>query len=169
MFTFHSSCPSNLNISISCPDKIEVATEDGTGLNNLFECSHCQKRFSKLQNARLHILVVHMKRGKKCPTCGNPFFDDQRLAEHIPKCSRKGGRPKVKNGERVPKVQGMDERDSVIVNAMSTSTEGRPGQVMSDNDNVAVKYPFTDFDLIEAVSDQVMVEPLSEIKQEENH
>ena len=137
-----------------------MPTEDGTGLNNLFECSHCQKRFSKFPHARLHILVVHMKKGKKCPTCANPFFDDQRLLNHIPKCSRKGGK-------KASKVKATDKPKSVV-NSSSTPNKGRPGQVMSDNDNLTVKYPFTDFDLTEAESLEVMVEPMLESSQEQS-
>ena len=92
--------------------KVEVETEDGSGFYNLSECSICRGRFGRHVATRSHILTVHMKKGKKCPTCAWIVFSDQRLLEHIPKCAGNKNRCiRMKRGNKVVKVKVSSNLD----------------------------------------------------------
>ena len=143
-----------------------MKTEDGSGFYNLYECSFCQKKSSEPGNARKHILVVHMKKGKPCPTCGRPHFDDQRLREHIPKCPKRGNRFfQVKNGEKVVKVQVLNNPSSCKNSVSNSKGRGAEGTMRKswkiDSEKLRVKNPFPNFDLKKALDVQVIIEPLS--------
>jgi len=159
--------------------KFEMEAEDGFGFYNLFERSICQRRFGFITNARLHVLTVHMKKGKRCSTCGWTSFDDQRLRDHIPKCPRKRKRCiQIKTGGSIIKVKVSAHGTK---NSASTSRrrqgQGRGGQgqvtrrksFKTDPGQLKVRNIFPGFDLKTALGVQVMIEPLlvTNLKSEE--
>ena len=112
---------------LNVAEKIEMETEGVSRFGNLFECTICTKRYGSAHNARRHILVVHMKKGNTCPTCGLVTYDGQSLRRHISKCPA--------NRKHFMQIKNLEEDAKVKVSSHSNrnSPQGRGSHNKKEN------------------------------------